>query len=143
MTVNFTVQSVHLVNGVNFKKNSLSGIFCSNENSEWEELTFSFRYRWQEIGRWSEAADTRDASGRVRQLSFAECGEGTVELTVQGGQIFDHQIQRVHGGALQLRRMHMSDGGAAAGLVGQPVEWILTGLFAFAALWAPNWEEIK
>lgn len=101
---------------------------------EQRALTFSFRYRWQEIGRWSETADAGDASGGVGELRLAERGERAVERTIQGGQIFDHQIQGVHGGALELRRMHMSDGRAAAGLVGEPVERILTGLFAFAAL---------
>ena len=99
-----------------------------------EKLTFSFGYRWQEIGGRSETADARTASGCVCQLRFAERRECTVELAIECGQIFDHQIQRVDRGALKLGGMHMGDGSATARLVGQPVERILAGFIAFAAL---------
>lgn len=79
------------------------------------------------------AVDAGRLPGGVGDEGLVERGEGAQELALQRRQMVDGELQGPGGGPLQLVRRHAGDGGAAAALVGDPVQRVLGGVLAVGA----------
>ena len=79
------------------------------------------------------AVDAGGLAGGVGDEGLVQRRERAQELPLEGGQVVDGQLQGPGSGSLQLVGGHASDGGAAATLVGDPVQGVLGGILAVRA----------
>lgn len=96
------------------------------------EVVLAVRYRRQQVRPRRRAVDAVRLLRRVRDEGLVEGGEGAEELAREAREVVDDELQGAGRGPLQLVGGDAGDAGAAAALVGYPVEGVARRVLAVA-----------